>query len=83
MIRDAYQILNDNPSIVREADQWIENGFVFWNGLVHSYETDRKEQTNMLFGSFTVEEFLDRPDITDREREWILEARKRAQPKGP
>jgi nucleotide-binding universal stress UspA family protein len=32
-----------------EADQWSEHGYIYRDGLVMQYETDRKEQTHMKF----------------------------------
>ena len=61
-----------------EADQWSEHGYICRDGQVMQYETDRKEQTHMEFGSCRLEDFITKVDIASEVREWarqILEER--------
>lgn len=59
-----------SQSIILDADQWIENGYVYRDGRIHPYETDRKEQTYREFGSMTVEEFLTDEKLSPEIRHW-------------
>lgn len=61
-----------------EADQWSEHGYIYRDGQVMQYETDRKEQTHMEFGGCRLEDFIAKVDIASEVREWarqILEER--------
>lgn len=53
-----------------EADQWSEHGFIYRNGLVIAYETDRKEQTYMEFGSQPAAEFIADENNPQEIRDW-------------
>ncbi len=53
-----------------EADQWSEHGYIYRDGLVIAYETDRKEQTHMEFGSKPAAEFIADVDNPQEIRDW-------------
>ncbi len=53
-----------------EADQWSEHGFIYRDGLVIAYETDRKEQTHMEFGSQPAAEFIADENHAQKVRDW-------------
>lgn len=54
-----------------EADQWSEHGYIYRDGLVIQYETDRKEQTHMEFSPCPARDFIsdqrNPPDV----RDWV------------
>ncbi len=56
-----------------EADQWSEHGYIYRDGIVYGYETDRKEASHMEFSPKTAEAFLAQTDLPDEIREWVRE----------
>lgn len=54
-----------------EADQWLEHGYVLRGNQVMSYETDRKEQTYMEFGSQPAAEFIADENNPPEVRDWV------------
>ena len=55
-------------SFIIDADQRFENGRRYEDGVIYSYTTDRKEQNEQTGRRYTVEEFLNDPDIDIQER---------------
>lgn len=50
----------DHPHFtVGHVDQWGENGYLYFEGLVYSYEEDRKCQYGRTHSPRTVVEFLE------------------------
>jgi hypothetical protein len=43
---------------VGRVDQWGERGYLFYEGLVYGYESDRKEQYDRVYSPMTKSEFL-------------------------
>jgi hypothetical protein len=68
---DLERILYNQPSFLIRADQWSEDSYVYWENRVYTYEIDRKEQRNMAFGSFAIEEFLASPEVSAEAKEWL------------
>lgn len=53
-----------------EADQWAEHGYIYRDGQVMHYETDRKEQTHVEFSSKPVCEFIADESLPAEIRDW-------------
>lgn len=54
-----------------EADQWSEHGYIFRDGYVSQYETDRKEQTHAEFSSVAAEIFIADTTVPMEIRDWV------------
>lgn len=54
------------------ADQWGEHGYIYRDGMVMQYETDRKEQTHMQFSARPVQEVIADEATSVEVREWLL-----------
>ena len=53
-----------------EANQWYEHGYIYRDGVVMLYETDRKEQTNREFDAQPLAEFVADERNPPAVREW-------------
>ena len=53
-----------------EANQWYEHGYIYRDGMVIAYETDRKEQTHREFGAQPVADFVADEQNPPEIREW-------------
>ena len=53
-----------------EANQWYEHGYIYRDGMVTAYETDRKEQTHREFGAQPVADFVADEQNPPEIREW-------------
>ena len=53
-----------------EANQWYEHGYIYRDGMVIAYETDRKEQTHREFGAQAVAAFAADEQNPAEIREW-------------
>lgn len=53
-----------------EADQWSEQGYIYRDGQVLQYETDRKEQTHMEFSPRPVQAFIADKNLSAEIRAW-------------
>lgn len=71
-MENAFLIINNNPTFFKQADQWSEDGYVFYNGFVHEYEIDRKDGSAHVFPSMTLDEFILRPEASAEEKEWAI-----------
>lgn len=60
-----------------EANQWSEHGYIYRDGMVIAYETDRKEQTHMEFNSRPVEEVIADGDTSAEMRQWLRDCHKK------
>lgn len=54
-----------------EADQWGEHGFIYRDGQVLQYETDRKEQTHREFSPRRVEDVIADASTPGEIRDWL------------
>ena len=55
-----------------DANQWSEHGYIYRDGQVLQYETDRKEQTHMEFSPRPVEDVIADAGTPDEIRAWLL-----------
>ncbi len=53
------------------ADQWAEHGYIYRDGVVVQYETDRKEQTHREFGVQGAADFMADEKNPPEIREWV------------
>jgi len=53
-----------------EADQWSEHGYIYRDGIVYGYETDRKEATHREFGARPAQEFIADESFSAELRDW-------------
>jgi len=54
-----------------EADEWSAHGYIYRDGLVIAYETDRKEQTHREFDSRPAAEFTADEKNLPELRDWV------------
>jgi hypothetical protein len=71
--------LNEAPFVIQDqphhcnpgADQWGETGYVLWEGQVHWYSIDRKNQTDELGERWSPEAFLADLRVPEDARQWL------------
>ena len=60
-MKDSYDIYYDNcPHFtVGRVDQWGEQGYLFYEGMVYDYYEDRKEQSGKTYNKQSINSFLE------------------------
>ena len=70
-------ILNREDVFFTEENQWYLGGYVFFEGKIHSFYIDRKDQFDRLNWSRSFQEALETKHLQRGVRPWIRRIKKR------
>jgi hypothetical protein len=71
MIENAPEHIPDGSSLIVDADQWHEDGYVIKENLVVPYFVDMKDPQSGMGKGAVIEEFLADPEVKVRAKEWV------------
>ena len=74
-------ILNREDVFFTEENQWYLGGYVFFDGKIHSFYIDRKDQFDNLHWSRSIDEALETKPLRRGVRPWIRRIKKREEGK--
>lgn len=74
-------VLNREDVFFTEETQWYLGGYVFFDGKIHSFNIDRKDQFSELHWSRSIDEALETKPLRRGVRPWIRRIKKREEGK--